>query len=363
MLLKYRWSVAALAVSLLCAPVLGQAPAPAQGKPPAPTPPAAPPAPTQAPSPPPRPAPAADAVAAKVNGQPIAELAVYRATLRDSPTDRDRLRKEVLNFLIDNALVDQYLEGLKVAVEPKEVEERFRQVKEEITKSGTPFEKVLTSLHLTEAELRTQILGSLRWDRFVAQYATDKGLKEFFDTNKAMFDGSQVRARHILVKVPADDAKAADAAKAKLLVIRKQVEEQVAAGLKAVAGQDRLKQDEARLKLIEEAFSQAAAKESECPTKKEGGELGWFPRAGRLVEPFARAAFALKPFEMSDVVTTGFGLHLILSTGQKAGRDVNFDTMKEVVKEIYGDRLREAVLARVRPQARIEIIPASGAKQ
>src|SRR5262249_12857784 len=63
--------------------------------------------------------PAPDAVAAVVNGQPIAELAVFRGLLRVKPQQRDRARGEVLNLLIDNVVVDQYLTQLKIPVEPK----------------------------------------------------------------------------------------------------------------------------------------------------------------------------------------------------------------------------------------------------
>ncbi|MCI0456785.1 MAG: peptidylprolyl isomerase [Gemmataceae bacterium] len=365
MLSKCRLCLAVVTVGLACAPAVAQTPAqgtpptakpaPAQAPPPASTP---VPAPTPPAPPAPPPPPPATAVAATVNGLAIPELAVYRATLRDAPGQRDKMRGEVLEFLIDNALIDQYLEQLKVAIDPKEVETKLQQIKDEM--KGLDWEKICGNLHLTEADLRTQIRSSLRWDKFVDQYANDKTLKEFFDTNKAMFDGSRMRARHILLK---PDAKATEEAKGKLLAIKKQIEEQVAAGMKAVTSQDKLEQEKARMKLLEDAFAGAAAKESVCPTKKEGGELGWFPRAGMMVEPFAKAAFALKPFEMSDVVTSEFGLHLILATGHNAGKEVAFDSMKEIVREVYGDRLREAVISRVRPQARIVINPQPGAKQ
>src|SRR6266496_3097150 len=101
------------------------------------------------------------------------------------------------------------------------------------------------------------------------------------------------------------------------------------------------------MQLLADAFSAAASKESACPSKSAGGELGWFPRSGRMVEPFAKAAFALKPYEMSDVLTTEFGLHLILATDQKPGRDVQYEKLQEVVKEVFIDRMREALLAQL----------------
>ncbi len=77
---------------------------------------------------------------------------------------------------------------------------------------------------------------------------------------------------------------------------------------------DALAKEQAKAKKTEELFSAYAKEYSMCPSKKDGGDLNFFPRAGAMVEPFAKAAFALKQFEMSDVVATEFGYHLILVT-------------------------------------------------
>jgi peptidyl-prolyl cis-trans isomerase C len=316
-----------------------------------------PPPPAPPPSTPVPPPPPAGAVAATVNGVAIPELAVYRALLREPPSRREALRKEAINFLVENALVDQYLEQMKVPVDAKDVEARFKEVKDEIAKTNMDFAKVCQTLHVTEADLRAQIVATLRFDKFAAQYATDKALHDFFDGNRTIFDGSQVKARHILLSVPMGNAAAAEQAKGKLLALKKQIEEQVAAGMRATSGQDKLAQEKARMKLLEDVFAAVALKESACPSKSAGGELGWFPRSGRMVEAFAKAAFALKAYEMSDVLPTEYGVHLILVTDTKAGREVQFDKMKEIVREVYTDRLREALVARLRPTARIVINP------
>ena len=62
------------------------------------------------------PPPAANLVAATVNGQSIAEMAVFRGLLREDPKNWPTVRKDVLNYLIDNLLVDQYLTQLKIPV-------------------------------------------------------------------------------------------------------------------------------------------------------------------------------------------------------------------------------------------------------
>src|SRR5947209_4586300 len=92
-----------------------------------------------APAPPPAAAPApppANAVAVTVNGQPIPELAVWRGLKRGPPARLAEARPEILNFLIDNTLIDQYLTQLPVAVEAKEVDAKIQEVKEVVQKEG-----------------------------------------------------------------------------------------------------------------------------------------------------------------------------------------------------------------------------------
>src|SRR5262249_54588066 len=202
---------------------------------------------------------------------------------------------------IDNVLVDQYLDQLKVSVDAKDVDAQLEKVKAEIKNSGKDIQQLYQSLLITEAELRAQILAMARWDKFLQQYTTDKNLRDFFDGNKALFDGSQMRAKHILVQVKAGDAQAAEQAKARIALLKKQVTDKVAQGLAGAGQLDNLELNKKKRELLEAAFAEVAAKDSDCPSKANGGELGWFPRSGgRVAEPFAKAAFALKPLEMSD---------------------------------------------------------------
>jgi peptidyl-prolyl cis-trans isomerase C len=302
----------------------------------------------------------ASPIAATVNGQPITEAAVQRGLERVPPARRTEKRKEVLDVLIDNALVDQFLLQLQIAADPKEVEKRVGEMKTELTKQKKDFDKLLQELKLTEAELRTYIAADLRWEKYAAAQANDKAVRELFEANRDMFDGTIVRARHILLTPAAGDAKAAEAARAQLLRFKQQIEEQVAAGLaKLPPGTDNLAREKARVTLTEEAFGALAKAHSACPSKDDGGDVGWFQRAGIMVEPFAKAAFALKPYQMSDVVHTSFGYHLILVTDRKPGREIKFEDVKDEVKEVFIERLRDAVAAQRRPKAEIKIAPVS----
>ena len=310
-----------------------------------------PPAPTPVPmveTPPP-----ADAVAAVVNGQPISELAVFRGLLRVNPQHRDKARPEVVNYLVDNVVVDQYLTQLKIEVQPKEIDDYLEKMKVEAKKVGQDLPTMLKKSYLSEEDLRRELTGALTWDKFVLKFGEEKVLRDLFDKNTDMFNGAKVQARHILLKF-APDQKAET--EAKLVAIKKQIEAEVAQELaKLPAGSDKIALEKERAKALEKAFSAAAAKESTCPSKEQGGDLNYFRRVGDMVEPFARAAFALKPYQMSEPVTTEFGMHLILAVDYRPGREVKFEDVKGFVQEIYGERLREAVLNSYKPKSKIEI--------
>jgi peptidyl-prolyl cis-trans isomerase C len=306
------------------------------------------------------PAPKVDpnAVAATVNGQPIKEMMVQRGLERVDPTKRREARPELINFLVDNLLIEQHLIQLGITVDKDEVEKKVKQMKDEAEKNNTNFDQLLKDLKLSETELREHIVADIRWDKFAASKATDAALKELFEANKEMFDGSMVRARHILITVKGNDEKATQQAVDTLAAVKQAVDAQVTVGLaKLPATADALAREKERNKLVEEAFAAQAREKSSCPSKNEGGDVKWFQRAGLMVEPFARAAFALKPFQISEVVKTQFGCHLIMVTDRRAGKDVKFDDVKEDVKEIFCERLRESVATQVRAKSKIVITP------
>ena len=105
---------------------------------------------------------------------------------------------------------------------------------------------------------------------------------------------------------------------------------------------DALAKEQARGAKVDELFAEYAKKYSTCPSKANGGDLNFFPRMGAMVEPFSAAAFGLNPFQMSDVVTTEFGQHLILCTAKKPGQVKKFETpaCAEPVKVYLGQRVK-----------------------
>ncbi|MBO0696774.1 MAG: peptidylprolyl isomerase [Zavarzinella sp.] len=307
----------------------------------------------------PAPAPAKAKAAAVVNGREISEAAVDRALKPIAPAKREKARKDVLNFLIENALVDHYLELLKVTVDPKEVDGQLASFKKDVTDGKQDYAKVLARMEMTEADLKVEMHNQLRWEKFAAQQGTEEKLKKLFEASPEIFDGSLVRCRHILVTADPTDEKERAAALKKIQEVKSALNAAIAsAAAKIPNDTDNLTRQKLLNRATEDAFSAAAREHSMCPSKRDGGLLGEFPRMGMMVEPFAKAAFALKPYQVSDPVGTPFGYHLILVTARKPGEPVKFEQVKGAVAEVYAVRLREAIVDKMKadPKTRIEIL-------
>jgi peptidyl-prolyl cis-trans isomerase C len=297
--------------------------------------------------------------AARVNGQDIPEVAVWRALRQFPKEEQEVARKEILSHLTENALIDQYLTALKVEVQTGEVDKLIGELKEELKKVQKDYAKELEQMMLTEAEFRSEVTAQMKWDKFLKDRASDAELKKMFDAAPSMFDGSMVRASHILL-TPGADKKAQDEAAGKLRGIKKVCEDEAAKAVAALpATATALEKDAARTKKVSELFAAYAKEYSTCPSKKEGGDLSFFPRVGAMVEPFAKAAFELKVGDMSDVVATEFGYHVVLVTAKQAGKQPTFEQAKEAVRAVYAMRLRDAVIGQMKPAAKIELAAAA----
>jgi parvulin-like peptidyl-prolyl isomerase len=302
-------------------------------------------------------------IAATVNGQSIYEVEAYRHYRQFPQANWEMARKEILAHLIEQVIIDQYLTAIKIVVDPKEVDANIADMKAECAKDKRDYNKELAVLMLTEAEFRECVVVMLKWDKFFKQMGTEQALKNTFDANPDHFDGTMVRVRHILINPGTDTAKQKEA-DTTLLGIKQRVTEAAAQAVaKLPPTATALDREQARANATEEMFSRYAKEYSVCPSKAQGGDLQYFPRAGAMVEPFAKAAYAIKPFDMTDVVVTEFGHHLILVTARKQGTLKKFEEVKEDVKYIFNMRLKEAVINEMKPKAKVTINPAPSMPQ
>ena len=105
--------------------------------------------------------------AVKVNGQEIAEMAVWRALRQFPAEERDIARKEILNHLVENSLIDQYLTALKLTAEPAEIDKLIGELKDELKKGMKDYTKELEAMLLTESEFRMEVTAQMKWDKFL----------------------------------------------------------------------------------------------------------------------------------------------------------------------------------------------------
>jgi parvulin-like peptidyl-prolyl isomerase len=150
---------------------------------------------------------------------------------------------------------------------------------------------------------------------------TDEEIEAYYTLNKKeLTDPEQVKARHILIKVPFG---ASEEAKNK--------------AMKKAGDILWWLKDGEKFETLAEQYSEDPA------TKKTGGELGYFPR-GRMAKPFEKAAFSMKPGEISQVVETDFGYHIIQVEDRKEAVVMPFEEVKDLIgKKIKDSRVSKAV--------------------
>ena len=161
--------------------------------------------------------------------------------------------------------------------------------------------QILSDEHLAKGYVQKNVISKVK--------VTDKDVEEYYKNNPKEFEKPEtVKARHILIGFKGDMTE--DQKKE----LRKKADDVLK---KAKRGDD---------------FGQLASEYSDDPgSKTKGGELGYFPR-GNMVPEFENAAFNLKPGDISDVIETPYGYHIIKVEDKKAAEMPAFDSIKEQVK-------------------------------
>lgn len=101
--------------------------------------------------------------------------------------------------------------------------------------------------------------------------------------------------------------------------------------------------DKIKRKANRSNFASLAKKESKGPSASKGGDLGWFSK-GSMVPEFEKAAFALKPGQISQPVKTNFGWHIIYVRERKEAVNKSFDQVKDIVAKSHLQRAKRKEL-------------------
>jgi peptidyl-prolyl cis-trans isomerase C len=236
-----------------------------------------------------------------------------------------RIQARVVQELMDKQLIDEKLKAENISITDKEVEERITALAKGSNMSMEQLEKQIAMGGLSMADFGERMRLGLGLEKMLESSkqfvpASDEEVKKSYD-EKAQ--AGQIRASHILLSTRGKDAAAKAEAKTKIEGLLKQ----------ARAGAD---------------FAELAKANSEGPSGPRGGDLGFFGK-GQMVPEFEQAAFGLKESQISDVVETQFGYHII--------RKPTFEDLKgELQYQMNNEKRRKQTtdyLAKLKAEANI----------
>lgn len=250
-------------------------------------------------------------VLARVNGEVIdrgeferaLKVVEARAGQAVPPEKRDEVYRGVLDQIVTMHLLLQEARSRKTTVADSEIESQVANIRKQFP-SEDEFRKALSARGTTVEGLRDDIrremvIGKMMEAEIGPRVSVQEAdIKDFYDKNPGEFQQPErFRASHILLRVEegATDAQKKEA-RARMDGLLKQIRE----------GAD---------------FAALAKQHSQDGSGQNGGDLNYFQK-GQMVPPFEQAVMALKPGEVSGVVETPFGLHVIKLTDKQPSRTV-----------------------------------------
>ena len=273
-----------------------------------------------------------DRVVAKVNSEIITLGALegraralkekYRSEFGNY--SENQVLQEALEILIDEKLKLQ--EGKKMAFEVDDmtVDAAIKNLEEKNSLKEGQLALMLEaegkSLDSYKNVIRDQILVSkiTRFELGSRLVISDRKIAKYYhDNQKEFWESSQVRVKHILILFEKD-------ATEKIIQIKNKQIKEILAELKG--GKD---------------FSEAAKEYSEDVSASLGGDVG-FVKKGQMVPEFEKAVFKLKEGEISDVVETEYGYHIIKAEEIQRGRTIPFKEVKNKIKDILSASKQES---------------------
>ncbi len=290
-------------------------------------------------------------IVAQVNGQPIyatdVNLGVTRlrqkgtfAAPEKEPKSEQQLREEALQVLIENELLFEEAQRRGFTASQEAVDQELETIAGQFPGPAT-FEKALAEMNVTREDLRRDLERAQTVESMVAS-AIEPGIgvspeevRAYYDANPKMFtDPERVHLKHILLRVSPSTS-----------------EEQKAEMRKTLEGlRERV--------LKGESFEALADQYSQDMRAGKGGDLGYVSR-GQLNKEFEQAVFALQTGQLSGVVSSLYGYHLLKVVDHQPATLVSLERLKAPLTGfLHRSKVDEAVKAlakELREKARITI--------
>jgi len=256
--------------------------------------------------------------------QPLIREAEKKSVI--DATVRTQIRRAALEHLIEKRLLDQKIKELNIKVSDEEIKQAIDDVKKQNNMaSQAVLVSALASQGLTFEQYRAQLQEQIEKLKLVSMEVRAKiqvgetEMREYYEANRAKYSEEETfRARHIFFrtseKAPAEDIKRAMTTALMVLA-------------EAKSGKD---------------FEELAKSYSEDPAaRKDGGALGSFKK-GDMMPELEAAILAMKPGEVSELVYTSSGFHIIKLEERSTGKMKPFESVKaEIEDTLYRKKSEE----------------------
>ncbi|WP_279265929.1 MULTISPECIES: peptidylprolyl isomerase [unclassified Romboutsia] len=263
---------------------------------------------------------------------------IWDQEVEDGVTYREKFKEMILDQMVYTESIYQKAKDEKLLATEDEVNKAIEDFKTSI-KENEDYQKELDELGVDDNFLKYQFERDLASENYKANFEknidiTEDEMKTYYDENKEEFHTDEVEASHILIKTMDDQGNAlSDKKKAEA---KKKAEEVL----------EKLKSGEEFSALAKE-YSQDAG------TAENGGELGFFAK-GKMVKEFEDAAWKLNVGEISDIVETSYGYHIIKVT-DKVDEQQPFEDVKDTIKtNLISEKYNEQV-EKLKSDSKVEI--------
>lgn len=257
--------------------------------------------------------------ALKLNKSAIESM--YGTSIWDSEVEKgkkysDFFKDTVLEQMINTEVIYQQAKKDNLLPSEEEVNKQFKEFQKEV-KDDKIYKQNMKKLGITDEDIKKEqeigiAIKNYKDNFFKNAEISNEEMKKYYDDNKNEFYKDEVKASHILIKtIDENNNELSDKKK-----------------------EEAKKKAEDILKKIKsgEEFAKLAKEYSEDGTASQGGDLGFFTK-GEMVPEFEKAAWELKPGEVSDLVKTQYGYHIIKVT-DKVDKQLSFDEVKDTIKDM-----------------------------
>ena len=245
------------------------------------------------------------------------------------------IKDKVVNELITKSLLDQEIEKRGIKITNDDVNQAIKEIVDKVG-SKEQLEQILKQNGVSPAQFKKDLKEEVKMKKLAESLGntsvSDADAKKFYNENQDKFKyPDKVRAAHILIAInPAEIEEIVKSDKANKDLTEEQIKAKVDEEI--AAKEAKAREVLAQVKKDPSQFAKIAKENSDdTTTAVQGGELGFFA-AKEMVPEFSKAAFAMKPNTVSDLVKTQFGYHIIMVTDRMAAGQQPFEKVKNEIK-------------------------------